>query len=359
MKGKIEMNELRKDYITDQWVIIAINRGKRPHDFIKSAKDNNKRDITNCPFCSGNEHKTPPAKIMFIKKDGKIELDHDNIDQTIKRRSDWSVRVVQNLYPAVLNDEKTSIKGGSPQNYIINKNAIGDHFVVIDSPNHEDHFHLAEISQLYLTFKMYQELFIQLTKNPEIKYVSLFKNYGGKSGASLTHAHTQIISLPIIPLQIKNEIKALKKKQEALKNTNSNRSIHEIIISHESKSPRFITENASFISFCPYASKTPFEILIYPKKDVINIGHLNDQDLKSLAEINKKVIAALCKFLNTPSYNCSFHQIVDNSLAIQKYRFYLRIIPRLSTMGGFEWNTGIFINTVAPEEAAENIKQLI
>ena len=56
------MPELRKDPVTGRWVIISTERGKRPSDFgIQKVKT--KEGF--CPFCPGNEDKTPPEILAF------------------------------------------------------------------------------------------------------------------------------------------------------------------------------------------------------------------------------------------------------------------------------------------------------
>ena len=58
------MPELRKDPVTDQWVIIATDRARRPGDFVREPVPS-VRSTRICPFCPGNESKTPPEVLAY------------------------------------------------------------------------------------------------------------------------------------------------------------------------------------------------------------------------------------------------------------------------------------------------------
>ena len=113
------MPELRKDPITGRWVIIATERAKRPTDFIS---ENQPVKASFCPFCEGNEDKTPP-EIFAFRKSG-----------TLPNSKGWDVRVVPNKFPAL------RIEGGLDKrgDGIYDKmNGIGAHEVIIETPRHD------------------------------------------------------------------------------------------------------------------------------------------------------------------------------------------------------------------------------
>src|SRR5436189_1654585 len=78
--------ELRKDPVTGRWVIIATDRAKRPTDFVRETVQI--RGTGFCPFCSGNESKTPP-EILAYRSNGE------------RNSPGWSIRVVPNKFPAL------------------------------------------------------------------------------------------------------------------------------------------------------------------------------------------------------------------------------------------------------------------
>ncbi|MCL4430534.1 MAG: galactose-1-phosphate uridylyltransferase, partial [Chloroflexi bacterium] len=196
-------NELRKDYLLDRWVVIANERSRRPTDFAKPKQEVAK--TATCPMCVGNENMTPPAVMLYQKENGEINRGQD--PPAGERPKNWLVRVIPNLYPAFsppkqLEDEKQIVKSDSL------RDAIGHHEVIIESPNHAEDPADAELPQLELVIKAYIDRLKELSAKPYVKYVSIFRNYGLEAGASLSHAHSQIIATPMVPTTIQEEQKA-------------------------------------------------------------------------------------------------------------------------------------------------------
>jgi len=170
-------NELRKDYLLDRWVVTAMERSHRPTDLAKPRPQIAKG--TNCPMCAGNENMTPPAAMLFQKLNGNIKKAQDPL--TGERPKDWLVRVIPNLYPAFSPPKQPKdteqIFEGSNFGY-----AIGDHEVVVESPDHNEDPAEAELPQLELIINAYIDRFKELSNKPYVKYVSVFRNYGLEAG---------------------------------------------------------------------------------------------------------------------------------------------------------------------------------
>ncbi|MEQ9713955.1 MAG: DUF4931 domain-containing protein [Candidatus Asgardarchaeum sp.] len=333
-------NEIRKDYLLDKWVIIAVERAKRPTDFKTEVQEINK--AVNCPFCAGNENMTPPARMLYIPVDDKkIIIDRDRNSE--KRRSDWIIRVVPNLFPALQPSEKAEVFS----NYVSKISGIGDHEVIIESPDHHEQIQVMSDDQVKLVFRAYRDRFRDLTSYDFVKFVSIFRNYGKKAGASLSHPHSQIIATPIVPVSFFQEIKRL--------NFDGKRCKYDEIIEHERKSERFILERENVIAFSPFASTTPFEVWIFVKRHVHNILELSDEERDDLAIATRDILSAISKILNDPPYNYAIWQTVNE----KEYHMHIRIFPRLTIYAGFEYNTNIAINPVPPEHAAKYIRETL
>lgn len=192
-------NDMRKDYLLDRWSVIASQRRRRPTDFVKP-KDETRPST--CPFCPGNEKMTPPATLIYLQRDGKIIKEHDS-DNT--RHRNWLIRCVPNLYPAFSLPSSNSVKTGKDEPFELMQ-AIGHHEVIIESPKHDDHPGISQVSQLIHIIHTYQDRLSAFYSKEYVKYVSIFRNHGLDAGASLTHAHTQIIATPIIPRIPKEEL---------------------------------------------------------------------------------------------------------------------------------------------------------
>jgi len=338
----LPLNELRKDYILDRWVVIATQRKRRPTDFIKTREE---RKPSTCPFCPGNEHMTPPAALVYLKRKGEIIKDRDQNDA---RHKDWLVRCIPNLYPAFthVSAQKLRIDNGGKFNRM---KAIGHHEVIVESPIHDEHPGVARISQLILVLNAYRDRFEAFSSNKYVKYISIFRNHGSDAGASLSHAHTQIIATPIIPRIIKEELN----KSKDFWNENG-KCIFCNIIEKEKRGPRLIWENKHFIVFAPWASVHPFEFWIFPKRHQSTISEMSPEEISSLAITFRVSFEALRALLEDPSYNFGFHMFPQKS-----FHWHLEVYPRLTIWAGFEKSTGMFINTVSPEEAASNLKEAI
>jgi UDPglucose--hexose-1-phosphate uridylyltransferase len=339
-------NELRKDYLLNRWVVIATERSRRPTDFAKPKPENSKTAV--CPLCAGNENMTPPALLMYLKDNGEIIKRED--PQVGERLKNWFIRIIPNLYPAF-----SPPKQPQDQEKIMQTDsfgyAIGHHEVVIESPNHDEDPADAALPQLELLINAYIDRFRELSAKSYVKYVSIFRNYGLEAGASLSHAHSQIIATPIVPTTIQEEIAASKVFREK-----TGKCIFCDIIERESKSPRAIFENSEFLVLAPYASINAMEFWIIPKKHAPNIQNLTPPEVIALAETLKVSLGALRDLVNDPPYNYGIHQTVG---AESKYHWHLEVYPKLGIWAGFEKSTGIYINTVPPETAAESLRKTI
>ncbi|MEM3874230.1 MAG: DUF4921 family protein [Candidatus Bathyarchaeia archaeon] len=340
-------NELRKDYLLDRWVVIATERGRRPTDFAKKEKPQAKVSV--CPFCPGNEHMTPPALLVYVESGGKIEKakDEDGF-----RHKNWVIRCFPNLFPAFTPPQEKSggleaAEGGDLAP------AFGHHEVLVESPNHDEHPSNASIPQLLHVVNAYLDRLVEMTSKPYVRYVSIFRNHGLEAGASLSHAHSQIIATPFVPKIVEEELKASKKFwQEKRECAFCN------IIKREQESPRFITENQDFVAFTPWASANPMEFWILPKRHTRTLLEITENEKLSLAKILRACFGALKSLLNDPPYNFGFHISLDEKTR-QYYHWHLEVYPKLAIWAGFEKSTGIYINTVSPENAAESLRKAI
>jgi UDPglucose--hexose-1-phosphate uridylyltransferase len=336
-------NEMRKDYLLDRWAVIAAQRKKRPTDF---AKEPQKRQESVCAFEPGNEHLTPPAVLVYLPSNGGIKKESDKIGECHRN---WLVRVFPNLYPAFMppeNEETTKVEKGD----FVFERATGHHEVIVESPRHDEHPSVARVSQLIYVVDAYIDRLRELSSKPYVKYVSIFRNHGLEAGASLSHAHTQVIATPIIPKIVEEELKASEDRFQK----NKKCAFCEII-EKESQSPRFVWENKDFTVFAPWASVHPFEFWVFPKKHQRCLLDLSQSEVKSLAEALRVSLGGLNTMLNDPPYNFGFHQTTDGSC--DYYHWHLEVYPRLSIWAGFEKSTGMFINVVLPEDAAKDLRE--
>jgi UDPglucose--hexose-1-phosphate uridylyltransferase len=300
-------------------------------------------------MCPGNEHMTPPAILVYLEAGRRIKKAEDKDDS---RHKNWLIRCVPNLYPAFAPPkEKTSKKQIVKGNCL--GTAVGHHEVLIESPNHNEHPADAKTPQLTHVINGYVDRLRELSKKPYVKYVSIFRNHGLEAGASLSHAHSQIIATPFIPRTVKEEMNACKKlwkqnKECAFCN----------IIDKERDGPRFILENSKFVVFTPYASVNPMEFWIIPEKHEATLLNLSQSEVKTFAETLKTSLKGLKQLVNDPPYNYGIHLAINKD-ARNYYHWHLEVYPNLAIWAGFEKSTGVYINTVTPETAAEGLRNMV
>jgi UDPglucose--hexose-1-phosphate uridylyltransferase len=334
-------NEIRKDYLLNRWVVIAKDRGKRPTDFL--TQETGKKENT-CPFCAGNENMTPPAVLLYLKSNGKVrkEQNHNGF-----RSKDWLVRVIPNAYPAFAppKNETESIK----KNTVLTK-AVGHHEVFVESPCHDEHPGVARLSQLKHVINAYLDRLTILSERTYVKHVAIFRNHGRKAGASLSHAHSQMITTPFIPQIPKEELEASKHYW-----TKNGECLLCNVLKKEAKGPRFIWDNNSFLVFAPWASVNPLEFWVLPKRHQSNMAYISQNEITDLAETMRVCLGGLRALLNDPPYNFGFHTLLSKD-AKDSYHWHLEVYPQLTVWAGFENSTGVFINTIAPEDAASELR---
>ncbi|HJW97702.1 MAG TPA: DUF4921 family protein [Candidatus Bathyarchaeia archaeon] len=336
-------NEMRKDYLLDRWVVIATSRCRRPTDFVKP-KQQTKPGT--CPMCPGNEHMTPPAILLYLKSGMKIQKTKDINDS---RKKNWLVRVVPNLFPAYAPPE-----GPMSTKHISNPNvvpAIGHHEVLIESPSHDEHPANASLPQLALVVKACIDRLRELSAKPYVRYVSIFRNHGLEAGASLSHAHSQLIATPLVPKIVKDELAAAKKFHRE-----NGKCVFCDIVDKERKGPRLMLENSKFTAFTPYASVNPMEFWVFPRKHETSLLSMGNSEVEVFAQTLKECLSRLKNLVSDPPYNYGIHLSTDESTK-EYYHWHLEVYPRLAIWAGFEKSTGVYINTITPEAAAESLRQ--
>lgn len=298
-------SEIRKAYLLNKYVIITPGRAKRPRD----VKEQTVLERTkSCPFC--------PEMI-----------DRVNVVDKIKGKNDGEVLSLKNIFPAVTLD---------------NKKAYGTQEVIIETPDHNAE--LADLSEEHIenVLRMYARRTEKISQDKKIDYVLCFKNQGSKAGASIIHAHSQVFATELLPPDIHEELVLAESYRIRKKSC-----AYCDILKQEMDSERKIFEDDYIGAFAPYASEYHYEAWIFTKRHLDNITKLDDKEFKSFAKALKKILLKLQEL--DLSFNFFLHQVVSN----RDQHFYLKIQPRDSIWAGVELGSGLVINSVPPEEAAE------
>lgn len=303
-KAQQAESEMRRDYIYEEYAIIAPKRHARPFDM------------------RGGDH-------PLIETASSPHLnDQTAIDTLPSPLGGWPVVSVENKFPA--------ISLSTPKAY-------GQQELVVDTPLSNTSPGQLSLESMQDVLHMYQRRIIALKKLDHIRYVQVFKNDGHRAGASLAHAHTQIFALPIIPprFQIRGQAVA-----HYIQHKSSN-PFDDIIAYERAQKQRVIADNDHVLAFCPYASGWPLEAWILPKRDMQSFSNAKPEELQQIA----KVLLNLLRKLNGNGLNYNF--FIEEGV-VDGQRWVLKIYGRdtVSPLGGLEVSTGIMINTIPPEIAA-------
>ncbi len=340
-------NELRKDYLLNRWVVIATERARRPTDFAKPKNEPAK--TATCPLCAGNEHMTPPAVLVYLPVESGIHKDKEEGDS---RNKNWLIRTIPNLCPA-FSPPKTPADSTEVLQCSSFGCAVGHHEVLVESPNHSHQPPDAPLPQLVHVVNAYKDRLAELAAKPYVRYVQIFRNYGLDAGASLSHPHSQIIATPFIPATVSEEMAASGNYHKE-----HGTCIFCDLIRQEKKTQRHILENAHFTVFAPYASVHPMEFWIIPKRHAPNFLDMAQAETEAFAQTMQTTLKALKTLVNDPPYNYGIHLAINKD-AQDHYHWHLEVYPHLAIWVGFEKSTGMYINTVTPETAAQELKKAI
>ena len=331
------MSELRHDPIAGRWIIIATERARRPSDFELEEEVSTGGD---CPFCVGNEEKTPPEVLAYRERG------------SLPNRPGWWIRVVSNKYPALKREGETELERVGRYERM---DGVGAHEVIIESPQHKSSFYTLSRDHVTDILKVFRERIIALSGDSRLCYVVVFKNRGRVAGASLEHDHSQLIALPIVPLVVQAEMDGAKMYY----NYKDRCVFCDIIYQEKTTGARLISENDDFVILCPYAPRFPFETWILPKHHATMLEDCRKGEYANLAQALKDTITRMDKVLQDPPYNFIIHNSpLHDYHDVPYYHWHIEIIPKLTKVAGFEWGTGFYINPTPPEDAATFLREI-
>lgn len=328
------MPELRQNLATKEWVIIATERAKRPEEF-KTAKE--KRMLPpykpECPFCPGNEDRTPGETFRISDEKG------------------WKVRSFPNKFAALspVGDRVRKIRG--VERWL---NGVGIHEVIAETPLHNLCIALLPVEDVRLILEVYRRRFQDVSRDPRIELVIIFKNHGEAAGTSLEHPHSQLIGTPVVPTQIRNRLEEAMRYFDDTGDCVYCKMIKEEIDAKE----RVILETEYFIAFVLYAALSPFHTWILPKRHSPSFVEINDREIEDMAQILKNVLARFYYGLDNPDFNYVIRCAPTGGGANEYFHWYLSIVPRLTKTAGFELGSGMFINISKPEENAKFLREV-
>jgi UDPglucose--hexose-1-phosphate uridylyltransferase len=335
------MSELRQDITTKEWVILAPERGKRPQQHPKK-KSRTADEIPNwdstCPFCPGNESETPDEVYRIPPSDDS---------------SEWVVRVVPNRFAALTPEGDTIRIEEGP--FARKMGGFGIHEVIIDTPSHNTPPALMSYDNVEKVLIAYQQRYNAIKTNKDIRHITIFKNVGWAAGTSLVHPHSQLVATPIMTTYYHRKFDVAHDYYADM-----GRCLYCDLIAWElgKGDRRVVADTREFIAVHPYASHAPYETWILPKMHDASFGLFPAEHFIELSRVLKDILFCLYRGLDNPAYNLVIDSTTTYDESDPYYHWHVRIIPRLTTIAGFEMGSGIYITTALPEDTAAYMREI-
>lgn len=357
--------ELRRDPISGRWVIISSARGKRPSATVTPrVEEETPEQRANCPFCYGKEEQTPLEICTLRGDNGKANT------------PGWQVRVVPNKFPAFGIFSEVYIRRFGLSQIAT---GYGAHEIVIESPDHECFLQDQPLDQIVRIVDAWWMRHNDLERDPQLRYVLIFKNHGKEAGASLRHPHEQIIATTIIPNRLKTKLELAREHFQNGEGCIWCRQLDQLylydttiwnpdgsVFLQASKGDRIVTENSQYVAYIPFAARMPYEIHIQPKYHQYSFIKTSKTERQELAKILRQVLRKVNQLLGNPAYNFYFHSAPNlnvppgtNEFVTIKHDFHwhIEILVRTSIEAGFEQGSGIYINPIDPVDAARYLRE--
>jgi UDPglucose--hexose-1-phosphate uridylyltransferase len=324
------MPQLRKDPVVDRWVIIAPERADRPNAILRNPPE---REGEICPFCPGNEAMTPPQ--VLTQNTGE---------------NGWTLRVVPNRYPALRTETQMSRAGHGMFDSMA---GVGAHEVVIETREHSRTLADLPAAQVAAVLGAWQERMRDLARDVRLRSVIAFKNHGQPAGATLFHAHSQLVAVPFVPRALSEELQAARRHFEE-----KERCVYCDILAQELREKeRVVLETEGAVAIAPWAARSPFETWIFPRAHRAGFESATGQELLAAADALRIMLRKIDVALERPAFNLFLHTMPLREPHNDWYHWHLELKPVLSIQAGFEWASGCHINPTPPEEAAGFLRQ--
>ncbi len=336
-KEKEFPSELRYDVSSGDWVVVASGRAKRPEMFKKEERVKEESSKDDCPFCVSD---ITENAITVFEEGKKVSGPSEN----------WTAISIPNKYPAFLpSDELEKRRENSLYQTI---NAVGYHEVVI-TRDHQKSLGELPVNKVREVFALYKQRYCDLREKRHVNYISIFHNHGVEAGASIAHPHSQILTTPLIDVDLNKALAKGRSYYEHKRNC-----IYCRMNEWEmQKRERVVYENELFLVVCPFASKAAFQTIISPKEHLAYFENITEKELDLLADAFSVALSKLYKGLNDPPYNFYLHCAPSDGMDHSYYHWHWTILPKTSIWAGFELGARMEISTIKPEKAAEYLRE--
>lgn len=323
------MSQLRLNPLTGRWVTIVSERAQRPSDFAPRTESVEADPSRPCPFCPGHEEATLPAL------------------ESVDENGAWRMRVIPNLYPAFDGDDRLAVRNLGPVHVMAE--ASGIHEVFVLTPEHVGRVQSFTDDDVATVMQLLKRRLLEHASTPNIRYTQAIINHGREAGASLSHPHGQILGLPFVPGEILDEERAFARFEGGC-------ILCTTVEAELVDGARVVFANDEVACISPFWAGSPYELLIIPRHHDLHLPDASDDTLSAMGRAIRDALIHLTSALGDVSYNLVFHTAPHHHEGV--FHWHVHLWPKLVTTAGFERGTGVLINIVPPEHAADDLRRV-
>lgn len=324
----------RKDPFGRAWVLLSPERGLLPSDFgsVPAAGPHS-------PLSPGNEGKVS-TEIAAVRPSA-----------TTADGPDWRMRVIG--HPAELVSPRAFAEEG--ERLFRHAPSSGYQEIIVEHPDATMTLDAMPRPHLVDLLKLYRDRLALHGERPGVKHVQLTRNVGRAAGALFEHPHAQLLALPVPNRWVQEEMEVA-----AAHHAEHGTCLFCDVLAREFElRERLVTYNDEFVALAPFASKTPFETWILPRRHAAAFQTIDDDDaMLELAAILKDTLQRLNLALDRPPYNLVLHTSPVRDGVADYYHWHIEITPKLTRVAGFEIGSGFYINPTPPEDAARYLREV-
>ena len=314
--------ELRKDAITNWWVATVVDRAFHLDRFARAAEPVDDR-VFGCANCS-----TPEG---------------DGI--RVRMLKDFAFHVVGT------DDDARELDRGIAQVPLGEARATGSWRTIVAPPREHRPLHSVGTPMIEGLVGEARAALAEARSTGQTEYLQVVQNWGAQAGARTNHLCLDLYDLPQIPHRIGEELGGAARFV-----IREGECPYCRLVREESRRPdRLVWDDEASVAFAPYASRSPFEVWIVPRRHEADFGRATRADVAATAEALRQVLSRLATSLDGPPYNLVLHTAPLREQVDATYHWHWEIHPRLREIAGLELGTGLPVNPVSPEDAVEEL----
>ena len=314
--------ELRKDPITNWWVATVVDRAFHLDRFARPAESIDDH-LFGCANCS-----TPEG--------GGVR---------VRMLKDFAFHVVGT------DDDARELDRGIAQVPLAEARSTGSWRTIVAPPQEHRALHAVGNAMIEALVGEARAAVADARNVGQTDYLVVVQNWGAQAGARTNHLCLDLYDLPQIPHRVAEELGGAARFLIREGECPFCR-----LVRDESRRPdRLVWEDDASVAFAPYASRSPFEVWIVPRRHEADFGRATAADVAATAEALRQVLSRLAASLDGPPYNLVLHTAPLREHVDVTYHWHWEIHPRLREIAGLELGTGLPVNPVSPEDAVEEL----